>query len=106
MTDLLVNQIRPGLTVHGVFALKAKKLLPYREAPGHFLAVTLADRTGSVEGRLWEGAEEAGDRLKVGDIVAVEALAVGREAIIGSPEVDGSGQRRENPGRTVRRGRG
>jgi 3'-5' exoribonuclease len=29
-----------------------------------------------VEGRLWEGAEEAGARLKVGDIVAVEAEAV------------------------------
>jgi 3'-5' exoribonuclease len=76
MNDLLVNQIRPGVNVRGVFALKSKKLLPYREAPGHFLAVTLADRTGSVEGRVWEGAEEVGAHLKVGDIVAVEALAV------------------------------
>ncbi len=76
MNDLLVNQIRPGVIVRGVFALKSKKLLPYREAPGHFLAVTLADRTGSVEGRVWEGAEEVGAHLKVGDIVAVEALAV------------------------------
>ncbi|NPV72454.1 MAG: HD domain-containing protein [Pelotomaculum sp.] len=76
MAELLVNQICPGATVQGTFALKAKKLLPYREAPGHFLAVTLADRTGSVEGRLWEGAEEADSRLKAGDIVTVEALAV------------------------------
>ncbi|MCL6446872.1 MAG: 3'-5' exoribonuclease YhaM family protein [Armatimonadetes bacterium] len=76
MAELLVEQIRPGLSVHGVFALKVKKLLPYREVPGYFLAVTLADRTGSVEGRLWEGAEEAGARLKVGDIVAVKAQAV------------------------------
>ncbi|MBE3573794.1 MAG: HD domain-containing protein, partial [Moorella humiferrea] len=76
MTELLVNQIHPGMNVRGVFALKAKKLLPYRETPGHFLAVTLADRTGNVEGRIWEGAEEADARLKVGDIVAVEAQAV------------------------------
>ncbi|MEW5898740.1 MAG: HD domain-containing protein [Bacillota bacterium] len=76
MAELLVEQIRPGLNVRGIFALKAKKLLPYREAPGYFLAVTLADRTGNVEGRLWEGAEEAGARLKVGDIVAVKAQAV------------------------------
>ncbi|MCS5695709.1 OB-fold nucleic acid binding domain-containing protein [Desulfofundulus thermocisternus] len=76
MNDLLVNQIRPGVNVRGVFVLKSKKLLTYREAPGHFLAVTLADRTGSVEGQVWEGAEEASAHLKVGDIVAVEALAV------------------------------
>lgn len=76
MAELLVEQIRPGMNVSGAFALKVKKLLPYREAPGHFLAVTLADRTGNVEGRLWEGAEETGARLKVGDIVAVEAQAI------------------------------
>ncbi|HHW42567.1 MAG TPA: HD domain-containing protein [Desulfotomaculum sp.] len=76
MTELLVNQIRPGMSVDGVFALKVKKLLPYREAPGNFLAVVLGDRTGQVEGRLWEGAEEACARLKVGDIVAVKAQAV------------------------------
>ena len=76
MSGILINQIRPGMEVRGVFALKAKKLVPYRESPGHFLAVTLADRTGSAEGRLWEGAEEAGGRLEVGDIVAVEAQAL------------------------------
>ena len=76
MPEIPVNQIRPGLNVRGTFALKAKKLLSFREAPGCFLAVTLGDRTGEVEGRLWEGAEEAGARLKAGDIVTVEALAV------------------------------
>ncbi|MDQ0286295.1 3'-5' exoribonuclease [Desulfofundulus luciae] len=82
MAELLVEQIRPGLNVRGVFALKSKRLLPYREAPGHFLAVTLVDRTGEVEGRLWEGAEEAGARLKVGDIVAVEAQAVAYNGVV------------------------
>ncbi|MEW6276192.1 MAG: HD domain-containing protein [Bacillota bacterium] len=82
MAELLVEQIRPGLNVRGVFALKAKRLLPYREAPGHFLAVTLADRTGNVEGRVWEGAEEAGARLKVGDIVAIKAQAVAYNGVV------------------------
>lgn len=76
MAELLVEQIKPGMSVSGTFALKTKRLLSYREAPGRFLAVTLADRTGSVEGRLWEGAEEASSRLKVGDVVAVKAQAV------------------------------
>lgn len=82
MPEILVNQIRPGLNVHGTFALKAKRLLSFREAPGCFLAVTLGDRTGEVEGRLWEGAEEAGTRLKTGDIVTVEALAVAYNRLV------------------------
>ncbi|GAB6274612.1 MAG: HD domain-containing protein [Peptococcaceae bacterium] len=82
MPEILVNQIRPGLSVRGTFALKAKKLLSFRESPGCFLAVTLGDRTGEVEGRLWEGAEEAGTRLKAGDIVTVEALAVAYNRLV------------------------
>jgi 3'-5' exoribonuclease len=44
--------------------------------------VTLGDRTGELEGRLWEGAEEASARLKAGDIVTVAALAVAYNRLV------------------------
>jgi len=76
MPEVFVAEMKPGLTVRGSFVLKAKKLLPYRESPGYFLAVKLGDKTGEIEGRVWEKGEETNAGLKVGDIVAVEGRAM------------------------------
>jgi 3'-5' exoribonuclease len=71
-----INSLQPGDEVNGVFAVRSKKLLPYRDGTGCFLGLTLADKTGQVEGRVWENAEEVNKCCRAGDVVRVTGRAV------------------------------
>ncbi|MDD4767512.1 MAG: HD domain-containing protein [Desulfotomaculaceae bacterium] len=70
--EILIEQLQPGQEVNGTFALKSKKLLPLRNGTGQYLAVTLGDKTGQVEGRIWEPVYETHYSCRVGDIVQVQ----------------------------------
>jgi len=68
--------IKPDDQVYGVFRVLEARLAPYRDgSKGHFMHLLLADRTGQVEGRLWEQAEEAASWLEPGDIVQLAGRA-------------------------------
>ncbi len=69
---IFVEELKPGRRVDGVFALKGKRLLPLRSGTGHYLAVVLGDKTGQVDGRVWEGAHEKDQECRVGDVVRVQ----------------------------------
>jgi 3'-5' exoribonuclease len=66
-----IKNLQPGDEVNGTYALCGKKLLPYRDGTGFFLRLTLADKTGRLEGLVWDRAEEVNDRTRVGDVVQV-----------------------------------
>ncbi|MDD4335312.1 MAG: HD domain-containing protein, partial [Desulfotomaculaceae bacterium] len=70
--NILIEQLNPGQEVNGTFALKSKKLLPLRSGAGHYLAVVLGDKTGQVDGRVWEAVYEIHQGCRVGDIVQVQ----------------------------------
>lgn len=70
-----INGLQPGDEVSGEFAVRSKKLLPYRDGTGYFLGLTLADKTGQVEGRVWENAEEVNNCCRAGDVVRVTGWA-------------------------------
>lgn len=72
MAELLVEQLKPGQEVSGIFSLRSLKLLPFRDGSGHYLAVVLGDRTGQVEGRAWEAAAEIYQNCRSGDVVFVQ----------------------------------
>lgn len=72
MAEIFIEQLKPGQTVEATFVLKVKKLLPIRSGTGHYLAVVLGDRTGQLEGRVWESAYEIDQACRVGDIVKVQ----------------------------------
>ncbi len=72
MTDIFIDQLRPGQKVNGTFALRARRLLPFRNGSGHYLAVVLGDKTGQVDGRAWESAEEIYHGCQVEDIVKIQ----------------------------------
>jgi 3'-5' exoribonuclease len=74
--ETYIEQLSPGQRVDGTFALKIKKLLPLRSGAGHYLAVVLGDRTGQMEGRVWESAAEMDRCCRVGDIVNVQGQVV------------------------------
>lgn len=72
MKRAFAAEIRPDETVDDVFRVVEIRLAPYRDgAKGHYLLLTLADRTGHIDARLWEGAEEAAARLHPGDVVRI-----------------------------------
>lgn len=70
--EVLIEQLKPGQDVTGIFVLKVKKLLPLRSGTGHYLAVVLGDKTGQMEGRIWESVYEMHYSCRVGDIVKVQ----------------------------------
>ncbi|NLI12631.1 MAG: HD domain-containing protein [Peptococcaceae bacterium] len=72
MAEVFIEQLIPGQAVNSIFVLKAKKLLPLRNGTGHYLAVVLGDRTGQMEGRVWESIDEIYQSCRVGDIVFVQ----------------------------------
>ncbi|MBE0617556.1 MAG: HD domain-containing protein [Proteobacteria bacterium] len=61
-----------GRSFEDVFAVAKKSLLTSsRDKP--YLRLTLADRSGEIEGFLWEDAEAFASRFEAGDLVAVAA---------------------------------
>lgn len=75
MPKLMLNAISDGMTVRTQAVLRSKKLIPYKAKPGSFLALTLADRSGSLEAKVFNEAEEIAPRLSEGRIVQVSGRA-------------------------------
>ncbi len=73
--DIFAKLVTEMDEVNGVFALRSKKLLPYRDGSGYFLVLNLADKTGQVEGRVWERAEEVSNCCQAGDVIRVTGRA-------------------------------
>jgi len=68
--------IKPDDQIVGVFRVLEARLAPYRDgSKGHYMHLLLGDRTGQVEGRLWDDAQEAAGWLAPGDIVQVSGRA-------------------------------
>lgn len=62
----------PGARVVGFYLVRYKQLEPFRDrSRGHYLTLTLADRTGQVLARVWENAAELAAQFEPGDIVKV-----------------------------------
>ncbi len=70
--EVFIEQLKPGQEVNNIFVLKSKKLLTLRSGTGHYLAVVLGDKTGQIEGRVWESADNIHDGCQVRDIVHVQ----------------------------------
>lgn len=69
---LYVDQLQTGRVVESLFAVQRKEVLPFRNPEkGEYLALTLSDRTGTIEGRQWETIEESVRRIKQGDVARV-----------------------------------
>lgn len=66
-----VTDLSDGVRVRSTFAVRQKRLVPFRNKPGKWLDLVLADRTGEIPARMWESAEEAARLFEVGDVVAV-----------------------------------
>ena len=54
------------------FAVASKQLRGRKEG-GHYLALTLGDRTGQIESRMWDNFADAVSGFEQGDVVKVRA---------------------------------
>ena len=67
-----VADLHPGDQVTGFYLVRHKQVEPFRDRTrGEFLTLVLADRTGQVLARAWEGAVELAELFAEGDIVKV-----------------------------------
>jgi 3'-5' exoribonuclease len=73
-THLWIRDIKENDKVSGLYLVKSKRAGLTRKGEP-FLSMTLADRSGDIEARVWEKAEELSSLFREGDIVEVEGYA-------------------------------
>jgi 3'-5' exoribonuclease len=71
---LWVKDIKVDDRVNGLYLAKMKRLAMTKKGDP-FLSLTLADRTGDIEARMWDRAEEYSSIFVEGDILDVEGYA-------------------------------
>jgi len=72
MEKVFVNQLKKGHAVESIFLVREKNLT--RTKTGNlYLSLRLADRTGEVEGRIWENALDFGALFAKDDFIKVRA---------------------------------
>ncbi len=95
MAKTLIADLTPGERVQTTFALRSKTLADFRNKPGKYLTLVLADRTGELIGRAWDNAEQLYELCEVGDVVEVAGRI---EEYQGTPQIVISALRRAAEG--------
>jgi 3'-5' exoribonuclease len=72
--NLYIKDLQDGQQISDLFLVSRKNYAETR-AGKPYLALTLMDRSGEIEARVWEGAEQANELAEVGRVVAIQALA-------------------------------
>ena len=75
MKSLFVADIRDNQPVEAVFLVTAKNHGVTKGGNG-YLTLKLADRSGEIEGRVWERAEDLARRFEKNDFVRVDRKSV------------------------------
>jgi 3'-5' exoribonuclease len=73
--SIYIKDIRPGDKVLDSF-LVTEKNLAFSQKGSPYLNLRLKDRTGEVEGKIWENADEWDKQFKKGDVIQVQSRAV------------------------------
>jgi 3'-5' exoribonuclease len=68
--QIFIKDLKPKENVHSTFLVRSKTLATAKNAKS-YLALILADRTGHLDTRIWEDADEMAASFQEGDIVAV-----------------------------------
>jgi 3'-5' exoribonuclease len=69
-----INEIKQDDQVKGRYLVKIKRMASTKKGDP-FLTVTLSDRTGEIEAKVWERAEEFAPLFREGDVLEVEGIA-------------------------------
>lgn len=72
---IFIKDIKPGIHVKGLFCVVSKSLRKTKNGDP-FLSITLSDKSGEIEARVWDNAEEISIKFAKGDFVIIQAEAV------------------------------
>ncbi len=73
--NIYIRDVRSGEKV-GDFFLVAEKNLAFSQKGSPYLTVRLKDKTGELDGKIWDNAREWDKVFKKGDIIRIESRAV------------------------------
>src|SRR5690242_4575455 len=73
MTKVFVSHLEDRQPIHSVFLIKEKALLRGKNGKA-YISVALADKSGSVDGRIWDNVDEAANSFQPGDFVRVKGM--------------------------------
>ncbi len=74
MQRIWIKDIQENDTVQGAYLVKSKTVNQTRQG-SPFLILTLGDKTGAIEARVWDNVEEISAQFKEGDIVDITGQA-------------------------------
>jgi DNA polymerase III alpha subunit len=75
--------LAPGMKVQSVFVVK-KRVCREQPGGGKFLLFQFADKSGSINGVMWDGAEAAARDIAAGDLAQVQGeVHRGRRGLVG-----------------------
>lgn len=83
MPKAMIADLTDGMAVQTQAYLKQKRVIPYKNKPGAFLTLTLADCSGSIEGKIFDNAEVIACQLTEGTIVNITGRASVYQNVLG-----------------------
>ena len=76
-----ISTLKEGDWVDGTFLVAAKQIMIAKNG-GMYLSVKLADKTGEVDGKLWDNAEEVAARFDKEDFIRVKGVAANYQGMM------------------------
>ena len=73
--SIYIKDIHPGEKIFDSFVVTEKNLA-FSQKGSPYLNLRLKDRTGEVEGKIWENADEWSKRFRKGDVILIQCRAV------------------------------
>ncbi len=74
-------KLREDQNINDPFVVLHKQISPSR-AGRNYLRVTLGDKSGKIEARVWEGADELAARFNLGDLVYVTGVVTSYQGVL------------------------
>ncbi|MEZ4751310.1 MAG: OB-fold nucleic acid binding domain-containing protein [Bdellovibrionota bacterium] len=68
--NIFIKDLKPHDTVHSTFLVKGKET-PLARNGKPYLAISLMDRSGEIDSRVWENATDIAETFDTGDVIAV-----------------------------------
>ncbi|MFH1561929.1 MAG: HD domain-containing protein [Nitrospirota bacterium] len=72
MPKQFIADLKEGDVVRSQFMVHKKQLRDFKNKPGKFLTLLVADKTGQVEAKVWDKAEEIALKFEEGDVVLLD----------------------------------
>ncbi len=69
-----IKNMSEGASVEGFYLVNKKELRNFKTKEGRYLVLKLMDKTGTIDGRLWEDGDRAYREIKAGHVIRINGL--------------------------------